>query len=273
MFFYEGRTIRGVGWVRWALLLQLVMVVATGVTLAALALLLGPALVNPGGLLGALVGVIAAVCGIELGQIGVAVLVLVGYVDLRAGRHEYGLDHARSIARATVCLILVALVSLFSLTYSVSVSLFAGGTQPVPTETFLTGNLVLGPVGAFLAGLGLYYLARVIADPAVARRLRLALILGVAGALAGPVLLGFATAANPHDLTAVVTGLLASAVAGDGISALSLLIFATAFRELKEELMAGKPAPALPRYSPPPWAWAAPPPEASPPGPREPPKT
>lgn len=274
MFFYEGRTIRGIGLVRWALLLQLAMVLATGVTLAALALLLGPALLNPGGLLSAFVGIIAAVCGIELGQIGTAVLFVVGYVDLRAGRHEYGLDHARSIARATACFIVFAFVSLFSLTYSISVSLFAGGTRPVPAEAFLTGNLVLSPVGAFLAGLGLYFLARTLADAVLARRLRLALVLGVAGAVAGPILLAFATAANPVDLTAVVTGLLASAVAGNGICALSLLIFATAFGDLKRDLAAGKPSPALPRYVPAaPWERAVPsPPQPLPPGPTEPPK-
>ncbi len=274
MFFYEGRTIRGIGLVRWALLLQLAMVVATGVTLAALALLLGPALLNPGGLLGAFVGIIAAVCGIELGQIGTAVLFVVGYIDLRAGRHEYVLDHARSIARATVCFVLFAFVSLFSLTDSISVSLFAGGTQPVPTEAFLTGNLVLSPLGAFLAGLGLYFVARALADPALVRRLRLALVLGVAGAVAGPVLLAFATAATPGDLTAVVTGLLASAIAGDGIGALSLLIFAVAFRALKRDLAAGPPSPALPRYlHSAPWGRAVPsPPQSLAPGPAEPPK-
>lgn len=265
MFFYEGRTIRGIGIIGWALVLQLGAVIATGVTLAALAIVIGPALVNPSGFLTSVLGIVAAVCGIELGQAAVSVLFLVGFVDVHAGRHEYGLDQARAIDRATIALALFAAVTVFATASSVSMSLFAP-TIGIPAESFLTGNLALAPLGALVAGFTLYYSVRAVADEGEVRRLRAAVVLGVAGAVAGPVLLGFAISANPRDVSAVVTGLLSSAVAGDGICALSLGLFVLLFREIRRNLVKGRPAPALPRYAPTyPWAWPSPPPQAVPP--------
>lgn len=272
MFFYEGRTIRGLGIIGWALRIQLVAVVATGITLAALAIVIGPALVNPSGFLTSVLGIVAAVCGIELGQVAVGVIFLVGFVDVHAGRHEYGLEHARAIDRATIALIVFAVLTVSGTAFSVSMNLLAP-TTGIPAESFLTGNLVLAPLGALVAGFTLYYAVRAVADESERGRLRGALVLGVAGAVAGPVLLGFATAAAPRDLSSIVTGLLASAVAGDGICALSLLLFVLVFREIRRNLVEGRPSPALPRYPPVyPWAWLSPPPPIPVP-PAEPPKS
>lgn len=274
MFFYEGRTIRGLGIIRWALIIQLLAVVATGVTLAALAIVLGPALVNPSGFLTSVLGIVAAVCGIQFAQIGVGALFFAGFVDVHAGRHEYGLAHVRAVDRATLGLVVFTAVTLFATGFTVSMS-FLAPSSGIPAESYLTGNLVLAPIEALVAGLTLYYTIRFVADDAQARRLRGAVILGVAGAAVGPVLLLFATAVNPHDLSAVVTGLLASAVAGDGMCALSLLLFALLYREVRRSLLAGRPAPVLPRFAPAyPWAWPLPPPPASvAPVPVEPPKS
>ncbi len=272
MFFYEGRTIRGMGIIGWALLIQLAAVVATGVTLAALAIVIGPALVNPSGFLTSVLGIVAAVCGIELGQVAVGVIFLVGFVDVHAGRHEYGLEHARAIDRATIALVLFAALTAFGTAFSLSMNFLAPSTG-IPAESFLTGNLVLAPLGALVAGFTLYYAVRAVADEGEVRRLRAAVVLGVSGAVAGPVLLGFAIAANPRDVSAIVTGLLASAVGGDGICALSLALFVLLFREIRRNLVNGTPAPTLPRYTPVyPWAWPSPPPPATLP-PAQPPKS
>lgn len=273
MFFYEGRTIRGLGITAWALLIQLGAVVATGAALGAVAIVLGPALVNPSGFLSSVLGIVAAVCGIELGQVAVGVIYLVGFADLHAGRHEYGLAHARAIDRATVCLVIFAALTVFATGFSVSMNLF-GPSTGVPAESFLTGNLVLAPIGAFVAGLSLYYAVRAVADEVELRRLRIAVALGVAGSIIGPVLLAFSVSMNPRDVSSIVTGLLASAVAGDGICAISLLLIVVLFREVRQNLVAGRPAPALPRVLPPfPQAWPIPPPAPAPPAPVEPPKS
>ena len=256
MFFYEGRTIRGLGLVGWALLVQLGAVLAAGAALAALALLLAPALLDPAGALGPLVGVVAGICGVELAEVAMAILFLVGFHHLAAGRHEYGLEHVRSVGRAIVCVVVFGVLTVITSAYLLAVDFFEPTTQAVLGQSLLTGQVVLSPVGAALAGLGLWYAARSVSGPEERRRLRSALALGIAGGAAGPGLISFATLVNPLDVRAVSSGLLAAAVAGYGMSAISLLLFVLAFRDIRRDLVAGRPPPALPRveqvY---PWLW------------------
>ncbi len=267
VFFYEGRTVRGLGVMSWSLAIQLGAVVATGVTLAVLAALLGPALLNPSGLVPAILGVVVAVCGIELAEVAVGILFLVGFLDVHKGRNEYGLSHARAIDRATACIVAFAGLTLFSTIYSISLSLFSPTAAAIPTESVLTGNLLLSPLGALIAGLGLFYSVRTLVDASQRGRLRAAIALGVAGTVVGPALLAFPAAINPGQVSAVVTGMLASSVAGDGLCALSLLLFALTLRDVRRSLVSGTPAPSLPPYAPAyPWAWPVPPTETIPPG-------
>jgi hypothetical protein len=247
LYFYEGRTIRGAGLMTWALLVELGAVVVTGLTLVALAVMLGPALESPGGLGTSALTALAAVCGVAGGQVAMAVLFLVGFHEAYAGRHEYGLRHANSVERALVFLMVYFVVTAVGYLYSVTNSLLQPGLAGLPAVDLLSGNAILAPVGALFAGLTLYYAGRTLADPPVVRRLRTALTLGVAGAVAGPLLLAFAVSGALSDLHAIVSGLLASAVAGQGVSALSLLLFLLAFRDIRHNLEAGKPAPVLPR--------------------------
>ena len=276
LFFYEGRTIRGLGLVGWALVVQTAAVAANGVVLVGLGLLIPSAVLDPSAALGSLVGILVATCGIEMGELAVLVVFLVGFAQLHAGRHEYGLEHARALERALIFLVVAAVVDAAGGAFTIASS-FTGLTGfTVPTDSLLVGNLVVGPLVAAFAGLVLISSARAIADPAQVRRLWTGLGLGGVGAALGPALLGFSGVAGPQSLGMITTAYFASAVAGDGISALSLLLFFLILRDVRRQLLAGIPPPVLPRYAPPaPWGWPLqpPPPTTIPPGPREPPKT
>ncbi len=274
MFFYEGRTVRGLGLMSWALTIQLGSVVAIGVTYAVLAALLPSALTNPTGLLPSVLGIVAAICGIVLGELAMGILFLVGFVDVHKGRNEYGLAHARSIDRATACIAAFAALTAFSTIYSISANFFPPPPAVVPMASLLAGNLILSPLGALVAGLGLHYVVRSLVEKGERGRVRAAIALGVAGSAIGPVLLAFPAALNPTQVSGVVTGMLASAVAGDGLCALSLLLFVLVLREVRRNLVAGTPAPSLPPYVPAyPWTWPMPPAPAVPPGPTDLPKS
>ena len=247
LYFYEGRTIRGTALMTWALLVELGAVIVTGLTLGALALMLGPALESPGGLAPSSVTALAAVCGVTLGQIAMSVLFLLGFHHAYAGRHEYGLAQARSVERALVFLMVFVVLTVVGTVYSLTNSFLMPGVAGLPAVDLLSGNAFLAPAGALFAGLTLFCGAKTLAAPHVERRLRTALVLGVAGALGGPLLLAFAVSGTLASLDAVVSGLLASAIAGQGVCALSLLLFILAFRDVRHGLEAGTPAPVLPR--------------------------
>lgn len=219
----------------------------TGLTLAALALMLGPALQGPTGLVQSALTAVAAVCGVAVGQVAMAILFLVGFHNTYAGRHEYGLDHARSLERALVLLIVYFVLTALGSVYTLTNSLLQPGLAGLPALDLLSGNLLLAPIGAVFAGLTLLYTGRALADRPQNQRLRTALVLGVAGATAGPLLLALAVSGALSDLDSIVSGLLASAVAGQGVSALSLLLFILVYNDIRRNLEAGKPMPVLPR--------------------------
>ncbi len=257
----------------WALVIELGAVVVTGLTLVALALMLGPALESPGGLGPSSVTALAAVCGVALGQVAMAVVFLLGFHQAYAGRHEYGLAHAQAVERGLVFLAVDFVLTAAGTVYTLTTSFLQPALAGLPAVDLLSGNAVLAPAGALFAGLTLYSTVRTLADPSGARRLRTALILGVVGAAAGPLLLAFSVSGALANLDAIVSGLLASAVAGQGVCALSLLLFALAFRDVRRGLEAGNPAPVLPRIEQAyPWMYrpAYPPPTVDPPPPPKP---
>ena len=259
----------------WALLIQLGAAVATAAALVGLALLIGPALLSPSQFLSSFVGVLAAVCGIELAEVAMAAVFLTGFHQVHSGRYEYGLTHAHSVDRALVYLAVFAVLGAAGGVVTVAGSILFPPIPEIPVASLFVGNVVLAPLSALFAGLTLVESARAIAKPAPLRRLRMALILGVAGAIAGPLLNAFAMAPGPQYVSAIVDGLLVSAIAGDGVAAISLLLFVLAFREIRKALLAGRPAPVLPRYPPMyPYGWV-PVPVSPPPaygGPSPPPK-
>lgn len=245
-YVYEGRTIRGLNLVGWALLTQTVVVIGVGVVLGAISLLYGAVLTNPASVFGPFIGVLLVLCGVEVAQLGVAILFLIGFFQVYSGRHEYGLEQARSLERALVFLIVYVVLSAALFVYSASSALIPGltGTSSAPA---LLGSLVVSALAAFFAGLTLVHSIRSLADPAVKSRLRSALLLGVVGAALGPGLSLLASTVSPLTVDVVASGIIASALAGEGIAAISLFLFWWAYQDARRGLEAGTPAPVLPR--------------------------
>ncbi len=231
----------------WALVIGLGAVLVTALTLVALALMLGPALESPAGIGPSALTSLVAVCGVAVGQILMAIIFLLGFHQAYVGRHEYGLAHARSLERALVFLVVYFVLTAVTYLYALTNSFLKPGLAGLPAIDLLSGNPLLAPVGAAFAGLTLVSTLRAVAEPSTGRRTWTALALGVAGAAAGPLLLAFSVSGVLSSLDAVVSGLLASAVAGQGVCALSLLLFIFAFRDVRSGLESGRPAPVLPR--------------------------
>ncbi len=245
-YFYEGRTVRGVGHVGWALLVILVTVVIIGTTTALIGFLYGALLQAPVNFVGTLVSVLAAICLAFVGEVASAILFLVGFYEIHAGRHEYGLEQSHAAERALVFLIVYVVLSAVSVVYSPAFSLFLGVVNPSALPV-LAVSLVLNPVIALFAGLTLEHAVRTVAAPLVRSRLRTALVLGIVGAAVGPGLTLLANASRPATVESVSGGIIAAAVAGEGLAALSLLLFWLAYREVRQALEAGSPGPVLPR--------------------------
>ncbi len=260
----------------WGLIVVLGAVVVLGATTILMGALYGALLQDPVSLVGTLAGVFAAICLGFVAEVAAGVLFLVGFYQTHAGRHEYGLEQSHSVERAVIFLIIYIVLSAVSLVYSSTLSLVLGiaGPSTVPDAV---ASLVLSPIIALFAGLTLEHSLRSVASPPVRSRLRTALLLGVIGAAVGPGLTLLATGGGPLTVNTVSAGIVAGAVAGQGMCALSILLFWLAFQETRRSLEAGSPAPVLPRveqvY---PWLyrpWIAFPPSQPGPPPQEPPKT
>lgn len=245
-YFYEGRTIRGLGLVGWALLIAMVATIVLGVTSAVVGLLYGVLLQNPAPLLGPLVTIVAAECGALVAEVAAAILFLVGFYQIYAGRHEYGLEQAHAVERALIFLIVYIVMSAVSAVYTSANGLFMG-IFGSPVTTTLIATVVLSPINAFFAGLTLVHSARAVASPAARPRMRTALILGVVGAGVGPGLSLLAMSSSVVTIERVSAGLVAAALGGQGIAAISVFLFWLAYQDTKKGLEAGKPSPVLPR--------------------------
>lgn len=245
-YFYEGRTIRGMGPLEWALIILVATAAVMGLTTALLGLAY-PALVNNStSLFGPFLGVLAVICLTFVADLAAGILFLVGFFQIYQGRHEYGLDQVRSMDRALSFLIIYVVLSAVSVVYTSAGGLLLGTGALTGLAAFAPA-LVLNPVIALFAGLTLEHSVRGVASSATRSRLRTALALGIVGAAVGPAMNLLATSGSGLTLTQVSTGIIAAALGGQGISAISLLLFWLAYVEVHRSLEAGSPAPVLPR--------------------------
>jgi len=250
VYFYEGRTVRGVGWMSWGLLIQLASLILGAVGTVLLIASMGAFLYTSPELLPALFAAVALICGLVIVEIAAAVVCLVGFHGMYAGRHEYGPNQDRNMDRALVFVILaivlsgVQVVSPYTLVW--------GALYSVPSGASITVGLlglVVQPASALFAGLALFSAVRLFADGGQRTRLIIGMILGAVGAAAGMAIL-LVAAGLGRSLDSLVTAFVASALAGQGTSAISLLVFILVYREVRRKLETGGIAPAVP--SPPP---------------------
>ena len=139
----------------WALLIQLGAAVATAAALVGLALLIGPALLSPSQFLSSFVGVLAAVCGIELAEVAMAAVFLTGFHQVHSGRYEYGLTHAHSVDRALVYLAVFAVLGVAGHQPPVNaVNLACGAGSMLGGLVGSVSTCLTGPVNAIISTTG-----------------------------------------------------------------------------------------------------------------------
>ncbi|MEK6986944.1 MAG: hypothetical protein AABX97_02475 [Candidatus Thermoplasmatota archaeon] len=264
----------------WGLLLQIIVLLISAIGTVGLFLLLGPLIGTTPGLLAAFLAVGALFCGLAIVGIVMAVIYLVGFHGMYSGRHEYGPMQDRMMDRALVFVIIaivlsaVQAISPFSLVWG---SLFASPSMSTPGVVVLA--LVAQPASALFAGLALLTAVTVFADGSQRTRLLIGMILGAVGAAAGTAILLVAgvLGGTPSSL---IEAVIASALAGQGTSVISLLVFFLVYREIHHKLETGMITPAVPTPPPiwpyyyyPPYAYPAPAPQAPavPPSPPSPP--
>jgi len=269
VYFYEGRTVRGVGWMSWGLLIHLASLILGAVGTVLLIASMGAILYTSPEMLAALFAAFALVCGLVIVEIAAAVVYLVGFHGMYAGRHEYGPNQDRNMDRALVFVILAIVLSAVQVVspYTLVWGALYSAPSTVPITVGLLG-LVVQPASALFAGLALFSAVRVFADGVQRTRLIIGMILGAVGAAAGTAILLLA-AAYGGGLGSLVMGYVASALAGQGTSAISLLVFFFVYRDIRRKLETGGIAPAVP--SPPPvWPYYYAPPYPYPVAPPQP---
>ncbi|MFA5895922.1 MAG: hypothetical protein WC985_03345, partial [Thermoplasmata archaeon] len=176
---------RGVRWMSWGLLLQIIVLLISAIGTVGIFLLMGSLVGTTPGLLATLLAVGALFCGLAIVGIIMAVIYLVGFHGMYSGRHEYGPMQDHMMDRALVFVIIaivlsaVQAISPFSLVWG---SLFASPSMSTPGVVVLA--LVAQPASALFAGLALLTAVTVFADGSQRTRLLIGMILGAVGAAA-----------------------------------------------------------------------------------------
>lgn len=230
-------TYRGLTWAVGGLLGFLAMVVLTAVGLVALIPLYGLPAPTPDQtvqLEGTLLALSWALLVLGLGS---GLVYSVGLAALWATRREFGRNHAASVEQTLPWLA----VTMVLLATGVVVPSLTGpfltfpGIGESPPDWATTAGVVLSGLRAIFAGLTLYYAVQALAHEDARVRLLLAMSLGAAGAVLWSGL--SAVAGGSQTLTtASLLPFLAGILAGLGTSAISLILFALVYLEIRKDL-------------------------------------
>lgn len=286
-YFYEGKTIRGMGWVQWSLWIFLAALVATVLVSVILASVLSEALTtNPFAALPRLMGAVAALCGLVILEIAGLALYLAGFTPMYGGRQEYGPRHAREMDWSLVCFIVTAVLYIAQSAVPSNTFVFLPGASTIADAS--TAGLTLAALAVLraaftaTAGLALLFGVYAFADAGGIRRLLLALVLGIAGSVVGSVvtIVGLYTLPPSEYGTMLIAG----ALGGTGVGLIALVLYVLVYRDVAARLRSGAIPPVLPPrpmfpppyyypayavpWAPPPAAPSAPPPPPSPPAQR-----
>lgn len=261
-YFYEGKTIRGVGWIQSSLWAFLALHIATILLSVGLASVISTTLsTDPFAAFPSLMGLLYVACGLVILMIVGFALFLAGLGPLYAGRREYGARHARNMGWSLGCFIATAVCYVAQSAVSSNSLTFLPPTATVSSSATIGLALAAGGVlralfSAF-AGLTLLFGIYAFADAAGARRLILALILGIVGSVAGSVIsiVGLYTLA-PSQYGPV---LIANALGGTGVGLIAMVLYFLVYREISGRLRSGAIPAALPPRPPIPWPYYYPP--------------
>lgn len=236
------RTILGVDCLFWALVLDLALVLATFV--ASVAVIPGFFMAleegqNPATLMPHLPCMVVYLSASILFGLSTIILFFAGFLDLYAGRREFGRSQEGALFRARMFL---------AVTVALSIAFALIPRQPamavgVPEEILASpdwaaaARVVLAALIALFMGLTLANSVFGLMDQMQRSRIRIAVGLGVLAAITGSVfgIIGI-TSGNVHLL---VVAVVAGAIAGEGVAAISLVLFLFVFREIRRGLRQG----------------------------------
>ncbi len=247
--------------------MHMVALLLSAIGTVGLFLLVGSLLSTTPDILPSLLAVGTLLCGLVVVEIAAAVVYLVGFHGMYTGRREYGPSQDRLMDRA---LMFVIIAIIFSAVQTVSPFSLAWGSaflspSILPPAAYVLA-LALQPAAALFAGLALLTAVTVFADRSQRNRLLIGTILGAVGSAAGAGIL-LAASVLGGTTSSPLEAIIAAALAGQGTSVISLLVFFLVYREIHHKLETGMVAPVLPRpppiwpyyyYPPYPYPWPAP---------------
>lgn len=247
LYFYAGRTARGLGWIGFALSALIVVTVGFGLFLLVLVAALGPGIRQSQLPEPYMTAAMTAGFAYVLAQIVLGAAFVAGFVKLYNGSKEFGEAHSSRMDLALVFFLATAAAAY------ASNALPSTGTTPTPSfaspapstlQAFL--GPLLGGLAALLAGVSLFLAVRTFASLAERRRLGVATALGVAGGAGRQVLmlLGTIGPSSPDTLPLAVVSV---AVMGSAVSAASLALFVLVFRGIRGRIESGAYPPSVPR--------------------------
>ena len=240
----QERAVRGLTWAFRGLLGFLLLTLVTAVGLLAFVPLYNlpsPTLYGPGLLQQGLL--VLSLLVLVLG-VGSGLLYAVGLAGLYGPRRELGAAHAASVGRTTrwLALTLVLLGAQILVPSLTGPILNFPGLGYEPPSWAWSPSVVLAGLRAIFAGLTLYYAVQGLAEEDERVRLLIGMTLGVAGAILWSGLAAYASGVGGMTMGSLVP-FLAGIVAGLGTSAISLVLFATVYREIRRGLEASPARP------------------------------
>lgn len=238
----ESQTILGVDCLFWALLVNLALVLSTLVV----SILVVPAFFSamkegrdPRSLSPQVQFITLVLCLTILCGLGMAVLFLAGFHDILAGHGEFGPVQEFRATRAFRCLLLTIglYLVLFALPRSAWMVVGLPNDIAMGPPWAVAARVPLSALFALFAGLTVLNSVYAIANVGQRSRLAIAVALGVMAASVGSTIRAIGIVSGDVDL--ITTAIVSGAVAGEGTTAISLLLFLQVFREIRHDYDVG----------------------------------
>jgi hypothetical protein len=207
------------------------------------------------GLFGALIGLLAAVCGLLVIELIGLVYGLLGVMAIHRGRMEFGPEHGKNLDRATIALVIGIILPIVGSSATAVTGAGLGGVGGlVPARTIgaaaVSTGLAIG--GSALIGLFLLWSVDALNTPEGKKRGLIALLLGVISGVAVLSTDVVLLLTMPPGGTAQswIVYLLVPAIVGAAISMASIALWYLTYRGVLERFRTGelRPAPPAPMY-------------------------
>ncbi len=285
MYRYPSQTEKGVRNASYAMILFLVAnLLAIVLVLALMPLIAAVFTMPPGGtpdpaLVGTILGVVAAGCGLLIIELVGAIMGLLGLIAINRGKMEFGPEHSQRVDRGVIALVVGIILPIIGGVVVGTLGAAGGLGSIVPSMNPIaaSASAAIGIAGTILVGLFLLWTVEKLVTPDKRRLGIIALVLGVVAGVAAAVtqlvvLYTVPLPTRPQDFSFLFV--VPSAVGG-GISTISVALWYMMYRSVSDRFKRGElqPIPPTPMYPPPyaqPYAPYYPPPYAPAPPPQPP---